>query len=326
MEYSRYQHIISRFKGKNIIIVGDIMLDVYYWGDVHRISPEAPVPIVHITNENVRIGGAGNVATNLFGLSAKPLLIGVLGEDENGNTLLKQLKDKLISTEGIIPIKDRTTTVKSRVIAKNQQMIRFDQESTTLVPKFVEETVISIFNKHITKANGIILSDYSKGILTPGIISEIIQISRQHNVPVYVDPKSNDFTYFKSVHMIKPNLYEFQSVVGEWKSEKKFDILGKKLREKLDADILLVTLGAEGSNLFTKNHQQRIPTKALHVHDVSGAGDTVISTFALAELSGATGEESAILANYAAGLVCEEVGVVPITLDSLTQFVKNYLN
>ena len=326
MEYSRYQHIISRFKGKNIIIVGDIMLDVYYWGDVHRISPEAPVPIVHITNENVRIGGAGNVATNLFGLSAKPLLIGVLGEDENGNTLLKQLKDKLISTEGIIPIKDRTTTVKSRVIAKNQQMIRFDQESTTLVPKFVEETVISIFNKHITKANGIILSDYSKGILTPGIISEIIQISRQHNVPVYVDPKSNDFTYFKSVHMIKPNLYEFQSVVGEWKSEKKFDILGKKLREKLDADILLVTLGAEGSNLFTKNHQQRIPTKALHVHDVSGAGDTVISTFALAELSGATGEESAILANYAAGLVCEEVGVVPITLDSLTQVVKNYLN
>ena len=326
MEYSRYQHIISRFKGKNIIIVGDIMLDVYYWGDVHRISPEAPVPIVHITNENVRIGGAGNVATNLFGLSAKPLLIGVLGEDENGNTLLKQLKDKLISTEGIIPIKDRTTTVKSRVIAKNQQMIRFDQESTTLASKFVEETVISIFNKHITKANGIILSDYSKGILTPGIISEIIQISRQHNVPVYVDPKSNDFTYFKSVHMIKPNLYEFQSVVGVWKSEKKFDILGKKLREKLDADILLVTLGAEGSNLFTKNHQQRIPTKALHVHDVSGAGDTVISTFALAELSGATGEESAILANYAAGLVCEEVGVVPITLDSLTQFVKNYLN
>ena len=326
MEYSRYQHIISRFKGKNIIIVGDIMLDVYYWGDVHRISPEAPVPIVHITNENVRIGGAGNVATNLFGLSAKPLLIGVLGEDENGNTLLKQLKDKLISTEGIIPIKDRTTTVKSRVIAKNQQMIRFDQESTTLVPKFVEETVISIFNKHITKANGIILSDYSKGILTPGIISEIIRISRQHNIPVYVDPKSNDFTYFKSVHMIKPNLYEFQSVVGEWKSEKKFDILGKKLRERLDADILLVTLGAEGSNLFTKNHQQRIPTKALHVHDVSGAGDTVISTFALAELSGATSEESAILANYAAGLVCEEVGVVPITLDSLTQVVKNYLN
>ncbi len=326
MEYSRYQHIISGFKGKNIIIVGDIMLDVYYWGDVHRISPEAPVPIVHITNENVRIGGAGNVATNLFGLSAKPLLIGVLGEDENGNTLLKQLKDKLISTEGIIPIKDRTTTVKSRVISKNQQMIRFDQESTTLVSKVVEETVINIFNKNITNAHGIILSDYGKGILTPGIISEIIRISRQHNIPVYVDPKSNDFTYFRSVHMIKPNLYEFQSVVGDWKSEKEFDILGKKLREKLDADILLVTLGAEGSNLFTKNQQHRIPTKALHVHDVSGAGDTVISTFALAELSGATGEESAILANYAAGLVCEEVGVVPITLDSLTQVVKNYLN
>ncbi len=326
MDYSRYQHIISGFKDKNIIIVGDIMLDVYYWGDVHRISQEAPVPVVHITDENVRAGGAGNVATNLFGLNAKPFLLGVLGEDENGNTLLKKLDDKLMPTEGIIPVKDRATTVKTRVISQNQQMMRFDKESTTLVSKSVEDKVISIFNKYITKAHGIILSDYGKGIFTPSVISEIIRISKQHNIPVYVDPKTNDFTYFRAVHMIKPNLYEFQSVVGEWRSKKEFDILGQKLREKLDVDILLVTLGADGSNLFTKDQQHKIPTKALHVHDVSGAGDTVISTFALAELSGANGEESAFLANYAAGFVCEEVGVVPITLDNLTKVVKNYLN
>jgi len=135
MDYSRYQKIISGFKDKNIIIVGDIMLDVYYWGDVHRISQEAPVPVVNITNENARAGGAGNVATNLFGLNSNPFLIGVLGEDENGNTLLKKMKDKVISTAGIFQVKDRATTVKTRVIAQNQQMIRFDKESTALVPK-----------------------------------------------------------------------------------------------------------------------------------------------------------------------------------------------
>jgi len=325
MDYSRYQKIISKFKDKNIIIVGDIMLDVYYWGDVHRISQEAPVPVVNITNENVRAGGAGNVATNLFGLNSTPYLIGVLGEDENGNTLLKELKDKVISTAGIVQVKDRSTIVKTRVIAQNQQMIRFDKESTSFVPKSVEEKVINNLKNYINKAHGIILSDYGKGILTPTVISEIMRISKQRKVPVYVDPKINDFSSFKAVHMIKPNLFEFQSVVGEWNSKKEFDMLGQNLREKLDVDILLVTLGAEGSNLFTKEQQHKIPTKALHVHDVSGAGDTVISTFALSELSGANAEESAFMANYAAGIVCEEVGVIPIILDNLTKVVKNYL-
>ena len=325
MDYSRYQKIISKFKDKNIIIVGDIMLDVYYWGDVHRISQEAPVPVVNITNENVRAGGAGNVATNLFGLNSNPFLIGVLGEDENGNTLLKELKDKVISTAGIVQVKDRSTIVKTRVIAQNQQMIRFDKESTSFVPKSVEEKVINNLKNYIKKAHGIILSDYGKGILTPTVISEIMRISKQRKVPVYVDPKINDFSSFKAVHMIKPNLFEFQSVVGEWNSKKEFDMLGQNLREKLDVDILLVTLGAEGSNLFTKEQQHKIPTKALQVHDVSGAGDTVISTFALSELSGANAEESAFMANYAAGIVCEEVGVIPIILDNLTKVVKNYL-
>jgi rfaE bifunctional protein kinase chain/domain len=301
------------------------MLDVYYWGDVHRISQEAPVPVVNITNENVRAGGAGNVATNLFGLNSTPYLIGVLGEDENGNTLLKELKDKVISTAGIVQVKDRSTIVKTRVIAQNQQMIRFDKESTSFVPKSVEEKVINNLKNYINKAHGIILSDYGKGILTPTVISEIIRISKQRKIPVYVDPKTNDFSSFKAVHMIKPNLFEFQSVVGEWNSKKEFDMLGQNLREKLDVDILLVTLGAEGSNLFTKEQQHKIPTKALHVHDVSGAGDTVISTFALSELSGANAEESAFMANYAAGIVCEEVGVIPIILDNLTKVVKNYL-
>jgi len=325
MDYSRYQKIISKFKDKNIIIVGDIMLDVYYWGDVHRISQEAPVPVVNITNENVRAGGAGNVATNLSGLNSNPFLIGVLGEDENGNTLLKELKDKVISTAGIVQVKDRSTIVKTRVIAQNQQMIRFDKESTSFVPKSVEEKVINNLKNYIKKAHGIILSDYGKGILTPTVISEIMRISKQRKVPVYVDPKTNDFSSFKAVHMIKPNLFEFQSVVGEWNSKKEFDMLGQNLREKLDVDILLVTLGAEGSNLFTKEQQHKIPTKALQVHDVSGAGDTVISTFALSELSGANAEESAFMANYAAGIVCEEVGVIPIILDNLTKVVKNYL-
>ena len=326
MNNSRYLDIISGFRGKNIIIVGDIMLDVYYWGDVHRISQEAPVPIVQITKENVRAGGAGNVAKNVSGLTANPILIGVLGEDGYGTTLLEQFKDQSITTDGIIRVNDRNTTVKTRVIAQNQQMIRFDKEHTKFISKSVEQQVVNTLNKYITKAHGIILADYGKGFLTPTIISEIIGISQKHNIPIYVDPKMNDFTYFKSVHMIKPNFHEFQSVVGKWNSEEEFDIFGHELRDNLNVDILLVTLGANGSTLFIKNQKHKILTKTLQVHDVSGAGDTVISTFALAELSGANAEESALLASYAAGFVCGEVGVVPITLDNLTKMIENYHN
>jgi rfaE bifunctional protein kinase chain/domain len=326
MNSSRYRDIISGFEGKNIIVAGDIMLDVYYWGDVDRISPEAPVPIVHITKENVRSGGAGNVAMNLSGLNATPLLIGVIGEDENGHTLLKQFRDQSISCDGIFHLKNRNTTVKTRVIAQNQQMIRFDKEFTEFISKSVEENVISQFNEHIPNAHGVILADYGKGILTPTVILEIIRISKQNQIPVYVDPKSVDFNHFRNVHMLKPNLPEFQSMVGNWESKDEFNDSGVELREKLNVDILMVTLGAEGCTLFTQKHRQNIPTKALQVHDVSGAGDTVISSFALAELSGANAVESALIANYAAGYVCGEVGVVPITLDNLTQMVEYYLN
>jgi len=326
MKQNRYTELTQSFNNKNLIILGDIMLDAYYWGDADRISPEAPVPIVQIKKENFRAGGAGNVALNIKGLGSSPLLIGVVGSGKNREKLLEIFQNNYIGTDALYSSKEKKTTIKTRIIAQNQQVLRYDLESTKLISTEIEDKIIDTLRIHIKETNGLILADYGKGVLTSKIISESIQLSRENNVPIYVDPKTQDYRTFEGVYLLKPNLLEFESIVGKWKTENEFISLGHKLREKIRIKNLLVTRGAEGSTLFTKDKHYSIPTKALKVHDVSGAGDTAISTFALADLSGALIEESALLANYAAGYVCGEVGVVPITLDNLTKIANYYIS
>jgi len=326
MKQNRYTELTQSFNNKNLIILGDIMLDAYYWGEADRISPEAPVPIVQVKKENYRAGGAGNVALNIKGLGSSPLLIGVVGSGKNRDKLLEIFQNNSIGTDTLFSSKEKNTIIKTRVIAQNQQMLRFDVESTKLISTEIEDKIIDTLRLNIEDTNGLIFADYGKGVLTTKIISEAIQLSRENNVPIYVDPKTQDYRNFEGVYLLKPNLLEFESIVGKWKSENEFISLGYKLREKIGIKNLLVTRGAEGSTLFTKKQHYSIPTKALEVHDVSGAGDTAISTFALADLSGAFIEESALLANYAAGYVCGEVGVVPITLDNLTKIANYYIS
>ena len=326
MKQNRYTELTQNFNNKNLIILGDIMLDAYYWGEADRISPEAPVPIVQVKKENYRAGGAGNVALNIRGLGSNPLLIGVVGSGKNRDKLLEIFQKKSIGTDNLFSSKEKKTTVKTRIIAQNQQMLRFDVESTKLISTDIEDKIIDTLRIHFKDTNGLIFADYGKGVLTSKIISEAIQLSQENNVPIYVDPKTQDYRSFEGVYLLKPNLLEFESIVGKWKAENEFISLGHKLRKKIRIKNLLVTRGAEGSTLFTKEKHYSIPTKALKVHDVSGAGDTAISTFALADLSGGLIEESALLANYAAGYVCGEVGVVPITLDNLTKIAKYYIS
>jgi len=326
MDINRFLDITSGFKDKKIMVVGDLMLDVYYWGDAHRISQEAPVPIVKVDKENFRMGGAGNVAQNLFELGCHPILIGVLGCDHWGDTFVDLLNEKQIITTELVSEKNRVTTVKTRVIAQNQQMIRIDQETTKPASNVIENQLLLNVENNISNVDGIIIADYGKGILTLRMIKEIIALAKKHSKLLFIDPKKMDNFLFNSIHFIKPNSLEFHELVGDWTSNNDLKLIGHDLREKWNIDTLLVTLSSEGSVLFTKDKTTFIPTKALKVHDVSGAGDTVISTYALAELSGATGEEAALMGNFAAGYVCGEVGVVPITLEKLTEMFNYHLN
>jgi len=320
MDTARFKDIIQNFSSKRILVIGDLMLDSYIWGKAERISPEAPVPVIKVDRSNHTPGGAANVALNLNSLSSNSQIIGVVGSDPDATLLAELLAKEGISSEGIVIDSGRHTTVKTRVIAHSQQVVRVDREFDEPIDETVQKELMEQVARFLPECDGVILSDYNKGVLTVRLIQNILDGATKNKVPVYVDPKKDNFFAFKGVHLFKPNSVEFFQAMDSNDPENE----SKTLREKLNADYILVTLGAEGMLLTTEDTSIKIPTKARAVHDVSGAGDTVIATFALAELAGATPEEAATLANLAAGRVCEEVGVVPINLDFLTEILNHH--
>ncbi len=320
MNSKRFHVLAEQFRQKHILVIGDLMLDSYMWGETNRISPEAPVPVVSIKEITNNPGGAANVGWNIATLSANVSLAGIIGKDSHGEQLRKIMADRGMKVEGVVEDPKYSTIVKTRVIAQNQQVIRTDFESLDGISSGAINTVQSSIEKNIKNYDAIILADYNKGLLSEKMITSILSLSNENNIPVYVDPKKENFFAFKGVHLFKPNSVEFYQSMDSNDPEKE----SKTLREKLNAEYVLVTLGAEGMLLTTEDSSYKIPTKARAVHDVSGAGDTVIATFALAELAGATPEEAATLANLAAGRVCEEVGVVPINLDLLTEILNHH--
>ncbi len=321
MDKQRFTIITEQFSQKNVLVVGDLMLDTYFWGHAERISPEAPVPIVEVDRIEHNPGGAANVALNLAALGARVNVAGQVGEDMEGSTLRHLLKEKDIGCAGIVTDDLRPTTVKSRIMAHSQQVVRADREmSGDLSEKMTEELLLAV-DKVLDSSDAVILEDYNKGVLHAESISSILDQARSKGVPVYVDPKKQHFLDYQGVRLFKPNFSEFRIAFPD---SGEFMESGKKLRKKLNAELVMVTRGEKGVSLFTEDGHHHIPTKARKVHDVSGAGDTVISTFVLSDLAGATPEEAAILANYAAGRVCEEVGVVPITLDMLAEIVDHH--
>ena len=323
MEKSRYNKITSQFHKKTVLVVGDLMLDKYLWGRTNRISPEAPVPIVDVRNIDYRPGGAANVALNLSALGCNVIIIGIIGSDSDGKNLLNLLKKYNIDCSKIVISDNRYTTVKTRIMSQDQQVVRADYEVKTPLSDDSLEKLFNSFELAINKVDGLILQDYNKGIFDIKNIPEIINLANNTNKPIYVDPKNSNFTSFKNVRLFKPNLVEFCEGFDSNQNSIKKD--GFQLKKELNADMIFITQGSDGASLFENSKYHHISTKARKVHDVSGAGDTVISTFALSDLCDANPKESAILANYAAGRVCEEVGVVPITLDMLNEII-NYNN
>jgi rfaE bifunctional protein kinase chain/domain len=320
---SRLDELKKGFEGKRIAVIGDMMLDGYYWGDVKRISPEAPVPVLEVEEEFFRFGGAANVALNIQMLGGTPIPVGVIGYDSYGTIFSSLMKENKIEDDYILVDDERPTTTKTRVIASNQHVVRIDKESkSNISPKVEEKLVVQLANL-IDSLDGIILQDYNKGVLTPSLINKIISIANNKNILVTVDPKFDNFFDYKNVTVFKPNKKETEAVLGiKINSDEDISSAGERLLLELNSQYVLLTLGENGIAVFEKDGtEKRMPTKARKVADVSGAGDTVISTLTIALTAGANIYEASFLANYAAGVVCGEVGIVPIEKEKLFETV-----
>jgi len=312
------------------------MLDEYLWGNVSRISPEAPVPVVEILKDSIKLGGAANVALNVKILKDEPILVGVIGKDKNGERMREALNSVQITDEGIFAEDSRQTTMKTRVIAHNQQVVRADREDTQEVSSELVDRIIDFVKKKIgaespeqsrREVSALIISDYGKGVITLQLLSELIDLCRKNNIFIGVDPKETHFLNYKKVSLITPNHNEAAFAYG--KKIKDEDILkevGWGLMDRLEAEAMLITRGEQGMSLFEQNKSlTHFPTRAKKVYDVTGAGDTVISTFTCAFAAGASYKEAALISNHAAGMVIGEVGTTQVTKDQLTEELKNFV-
>ncbi len=323
MSPERVLELFDRFKKIKVIVIGDVMLDRYIWGSVSRISPEAPVPVVEVASESNRLGGAANVAFNITTLGAAPVLLGVVGDDFAGSTIRALMKKNKFTVSGVVTDTSRISTVKTRVIAHGQHVVRTDSESKEPIGEQVCGALMQVLKKNIQNAGAIIFEDYNKGLITSELINGVLALAEEHCVPVMVDPKFNHFFEYLGVSAIKPNKLETEQVLGIRLSDKRnIRRAGAALLERLECDNVLLTLGEEGMYLFQRSGEiTHVATKAREVHDVSGAGDTVISTYTVASAAGASPREAAALANYAAGLVCGEVGIKPVNAQDLKRII-----
>ena len=317
----RLQSLLDSFRGKRILVLGDLMLDRYFWGAVTRISPEAPVPVVEIEEESSRLGGASNVGNNIASLNAIPILVGVIGNDNTGKELLSIMRGNGYITDGVVVDPTRPTTVKTRVIAHDQHVVRTDRESRVDINREVQEKLVDILRRYLPEVDAVLIEDYNKGLLTQELIEEVIEIAHQKEKIITVDPKFNHFFDFNDVTVFKPNRKEIEEALGKrLRTVEAITEAGHMIQAKLHCQCMVITLGEQGMALFEEDGQVSfLPTKARQVHDVSGAGDTVISTLTLSLVSGADFREACTLANYAAGIVCGQVGIVPISRKKLEE-------
>lgn len=310
----RLKELLQDFQGKKIAVLGDLMLDRYYWGVVQRVSPEAPVPVVEVESESVRLGGAANVACNIQALGGEPILVGLIGNDHRGRSLIDMLKERNLETRGIVVDGSRPTTIKTRVIAHGQHVVRIDNESKADCPDHLVSQIIDAVRYSIRDIDGIIIEDYNKGVATSEVIRQVIAVAAKYDKIVTVDPKFNNFTEYKGVTVFKPNRREVEEVLGG-RLRTLDDVVsaGQRLLAMLSARNVLLTRGEEGLSLFEANGGvMHVPTMAENVQDVSGAGDTVIATLTMALAGGLGIREACVLANCAGGVVVGQVGIVPI--------------
>lgn len=317
---NRAKEIIEKAKGKQVAVVGDVMLDRFFWGSVTRVSPEAPVPVIDVEDETFHLGGAANVAKNLSSLGLKPILFGLIGDDNSGKLFKNIAEEYGISTDGLYSDSNRPTTVKTRIIGNNQHIARIDREERKPIDKQGEVFILNSLKSN-WDLKGIILEDYNKGVLSEQLINDIINYAKDKNIPVLVDPKKDNFFSYKNVTLFKPNRKEAQvALENPMKSKENIIDAGNKLLSSLNCDNVLITLGSEGMMLFEKDGTiSSVPTYARKVSDVSGAGDTAIATIAATIAGEANLKEASALANYASGIVVEKPGIVSIEIDELLE-------
>lgn len=314
--------LAAGFEGKRIVVLGDVMLDEFIWGRVRRISPEAPVPVVEVDRQSLALGGAGNVVSNLVALAANPAPIGVLGADPDAERLRQAFRDLDVNPDRFVVDSSRPTTVKTRIIAHNQQVVRADRESRVPISAEVEGRIVENFRTEIESADAVVISDYGKGLLTMGLLEQTLTAARKRNLIVCLDPKMRNFALYQPVTVITPNNQEAAEASGiSIEDEHSLAEAGRLLLGSIDTRAVLITRGEEGMSLFTGGSDgaevTHIPTVAREVYDVTGAGDTVIATLALALASGASLKEAAMLANHAAGVVVGKVGTASLTREEL---------
>ena len=325
----RVSQITAAIGNAKVVVLGDIMLDEYLFGKVERISPEAPVPVVDIESTRHLLGGAANVAANIRALGDEPLLLGAVGDDESAGKLRLLLERQGLSTDYLVVDTSRQTTIKTRIMAHNQQVVRADRETRRDLDEAIERRVLGLLQDVAGSIAAVIISDYGKGMITLSLLQQVIELCLKHDVFVAVDPKETHFHNYRRVSLITPNHHEAGFAYGR-RIQTDEDLLevGKGLLEKLEARAILITRGAQGMSLFRSGHEPtHIPTFARHVYDVTGAGDTVIATYVSAVAAGADAVEAAVVANAGAGYTVGEVGTAAVTVPELQrELERNILN
>ncbi|MEK7272568.1 MAG: D-glycero-beta-D-manno-heptose-7-phosphate kinase [Nitrospirota bacterium] len=316
---------LQRFPQASLLVIGDLILDHYVMGRVSRISPEAPVPVVHVESETLRLGGAANVFNNILALGGKADLCGVIGADESGRLLLKELGKSRSGRGGVIIDHDRPTTRKSRVIAHNQQIVRYDMEGRQELKGTLQKRLLRYVESRIRELSCIVVSDYAKGVVSAALMTELTRMAALRKIPIIVDPKVEHFSYYKGVTVMTPNHLEATQAAGlHGDDDQTINQAGALIRQRLGCQSVLITRGEKGMSLYEgEGTSWHLPTQARQVYDVTGAGDTVIGTLALALATGASMREAATLANHAAGIVVGMVGTATVSPKQLLEAVGN---
>ncbi len=319
MKRERALEIIDNFQRLRLLVLGDLMLDEFIWGEVRRISPEAPVPVVEVRRETFHLGGAANVAQNVLSLGGSAGIVGVIGNDLAGDELRNRAAGLGAETDGIVVDPSRPTTLKTRIVAHSQQMVRFDREDRREIGADIEIEIAKRFADALAESNAVVISDYEKGLLTPRVLRSSIEAAHAHERAVCLDPKMKNWTSYAGVDVITPNQIEAEKATGiELVDDNSILAAATRIREMLGARSVLLTRGEHGMSLLDENGRfTNIPTVAREVYDVTGAGDTVIAALSLSIAAGASLEEAAIIANHAAGIVVGKVGTAGVTAEEL---------
>ena len=315
---------IERFPDARVLVVGDIIMDRYVWGDVSRISPEAPVPVVEVRQETKMLGGAANVVHNIASLGAKPILCGVLGEDLNGREIIDEVGRMGLEVEGLVTEQGRPTSIKTRIVAQSQQVVRFDRESKKNISLETIQKLLGFIGENLKDLDAIVVSDYGKGVISAPLMKGLRKLVEDSSVIIAVDPKTGNFEYYHGVDVITPNHHE-AGIFCRFEIVDKDTLMqaGRRMLRELNCRSVLITQGKEGVTLFENNGETtHIPTVAKKVFDVTGAGDTVIGTFSLGLASGLDLKSAAVLSNFAAGIVVGEVGTSVVRAEDLKKAIN----